>query len=323
MKEILLSIIIPSYNADKYIDDCLESVVKQKLPDNSSIEVIFIDDGSTDKTSEVVERYSNIQYVKFYKKSNSGVSLTRNFGVEQSHGDYILFLDSDDKIAENGLYKLISLLKQHHVDIVYFSGSVFYESDNLNSFKPVYIRDASLCDKVVSGKDFFINSVAKGIFFVQPCMYVFKRELFTGNEFIPGILHEDNPFTVNLLLHRNNSVYCIPEQIYLRRVRNNSIMTSELKDENAEGYLDSIKNIHDKYYVFNNDVDLKKSVRIFMFKLIRCGIDISIKIKSKYYLEQFELFYQNLNPNAIEKMKFNRPAIYRIYEKIFKINRQY
>jgi len=317
----LLSIVIPSYNSEKYIDDCLSSIINQESIDTEKLEVIFVDDGSTDKTSDLIKKYTDIPYIQFYYKTNSGISLTRNFGVQQSTGKYILFLDSDDKLDPYGLSKIMSIIDNSQIDILFFSGSVFYESNVGDAFQPTYRRSNTLCERILSGKEFFVNSVEQGSFFVQPCMFAFNRNLFINNEFIPGILHEDNPFTLNLLLHRNNSIYCIQNQIYQRRVRSNSVMTSSSTERNAEGYLYSIRYIFDNYYVNNQDKILKKAIRIFLFKLTKCGMEIAIKINSPTYYAEFEKFYRALSPSLLEDIRFKRPLYYKIIEKIFNIKK--
>ena len=87
-KEKILSIIIPAYNCEKYICQCLESIISYK-----NIEIIVINDGSTDNTKELLEKYTKI---KFYNNENYGVSYTRNFGIKEATGKYIMFIDSDD-----------------------------------------------------------------------------------------------------------------------------------------------------------------------------------------------------------------------------------
>ena len=96
-----VSIIIPVYNGEKYIEKCLASVLDQKY---ESKEIIVINDGSTDNTEEILKKY--IGKIRYFKKSNTGLSDTRNFGIGKAHGSYIMFLDSDDYLEKNLLTKL-------------------------------------------------------------------------------------------------------------------------------------------------------------------------------------------------------------------------
>ncbi|HBZ5596737.1 glycosyltransferase [Klebsiella pneumoniae] len=309
----VISFVIPLYNTEKYIVDCIDSILEQKEIDLSLVEIIVVDDGSTDNSLAMLERYSENKNITVIKKNNSGISLTRNLGVERAKGNYIFFLDSDDKIAPGALAKIFNILNNSNVDILFFSGAVFYDIDTKNSFKPIYGRARQTCNVIMTSSEFFIKSIKYRSFFVQPCMYVFKKQLFEGNEFIPNILHEDNPFTVGLLLNNDVNVFCINDKLYQRRIRSNSIMTSAHSIKNAAGYLYSAKYIFGKYYDYDNDGSSRelKALRFFLLKLIKCGYVISNEINSEYHKTEFEKVYNQLNPNWFEKWSFNSGSIYR------------
>ncbi|HCI6400040.1 TPA: glycosyltransferase family 2 protein, partial [Klebsiella pneumoniae] len=90
----VISFVIPLYNTEKYIVDCIDSILEQKEIDLSLVEIIVVDDGSTDNSLAMLERYSENKNITVIKKNNSGISLTRNLGVERAKGNYIFFLDS-------------------------------------------------------------------------------------------------------------------------------------------------------------------------------------------------------------------------------------
>lgn len=104
---MLISIIVPMYNSEKYISRCLESLIKQTY---KNIEIIVVDDGSNDNSINIVTSL-NDKRIRLYKKENSGVSLTRNFAIEKSKGDLLLFVDSDDYIDINMVAKLVKKVK--------------------------------------------------------------------------------------------------------------------------------------------------------------------------------------------------------------------
>lgn len=106
--KIKLSILIPIYNACNYLEETLQSIVKQKDYENIPLEVLMIDDGSTDNSADICREYQKkYKNFKYYYKNNSGVSMTRNYGMKIAKGDYILFLDSDDTIQENTLKSVL------------------------------------------------------------------------------------------------------------------------------------------------------------------------------------------------------------------------
>lgn len=118
MENVFLSIIIPAYNSEKYIAECLQSVIDQELNDNL-YEIIIVNDGSTDKTVDVINRFVKLySNVYLYSKDNSGVSSTRNYGVTMSKGKYLWFIDSDDYISKNILKQIIDKLNSGNYEVM-------------------------------------------------------------------------------------------------------------------------------------------------------------------------------------------------------------
>ena len=113
-----ISIIVPIYNCEKYIDNCIRSLLNQTY---SNIEILLINDGSTDKSLEIIKKYKDNNKVKIYSQKNSGANKARNYGVKKSTGDYIMFVDSDDWIDNNTIEMLVNYLKRYEVDIIKFS----------------------------------------------------------------------------------------------------------------------------------------------------------------------------------------------------------
>ena len=128
MKKI--SIIIPVYNVEQYIKNCLESVINQTY---DNWEIILIDDGSTDNSKAI---YENIAIKKF-KQTNKGVSAARNLGIEKAQGDYIVFLDADDWIEKNFLERMLEVIENEDADIVQCN---FYYANNRSNIERKHIR---------------------------------------------------------------------------------------------------------------------------------------------------------------------------------------
>lgn len=112
----MISVIVPVYNVEKYLDKCIQSIINQSFKD---FELILIEDGSTDGSKEICNKWHQIDpRIKFYHQKNSGVSKSRNKGLSISKGEYIAFIDSDDWIAEDYLQTLITYINKYNVDII-------------------------------------------------------------------------------------------------------------------------------------------------------------------------------------------------------------
>lgn len=122
-RNIKVSIIIPIYNVEKYLRQCLDSAVNQTL---SNIEIILINDGSTDNSSCIAREYSlNYSFIKLIEQKNSGQSIARNKGIDAANGKYIYFLDSDDYIEINAIENLYKEAERNNLDLVLFEGNSF------------------------------------------------------------------------------------------------------------------------------------------------------------------------------------------------------
>lgn len=180
-----LSVIIPVYNGEKTLKRCIESVLKQKDED---IEIVLINDGSTDMSDKIIQEYKgkNPKIISYYKKKNTGVADTRNYGIQKAKGKYILFLDVDDYLDIH-LYGLVKQYMEKDIDLIKFKlqredikGTVIEKVDG-----PVFE------DK--TGEKGFELLYATDVLLDSPCVYVIKKDIFAKNklEFKVGTEHED------------------------------------------------------------------------------------------------------------------------------------
>ncbi|WP_440509632.1 glycosyltransferase family 2 protein, partial [Serratia ureilytica] len=227
-----------SYNTDKYIVECVNSALGQ---DYENIEVIVVNDGSTDTTEELLSELAhNNAKLKILTQKNQGQSVARNNGLTLATGEFVIFLDSDDAIDNSLISKCISALNATKSDIVFFNGESFYDSadDELTAgFAPKYIRNTRLCEEAMDSHTFFKRSWKLNNYTVSPCMFISRTQLVKDNPFYPGIVHEDNLFTTKILLSQKSKIICINDILYRRRIRPNSVMTSKKSERNAIGYL--------------------------------------------------------------------------------------
>ena len=152
-KKSLVSIIVPAYNAEKFIDKCIRSVLNQSYP---NLELILVDDGSTDETGKICEEYaSKDTRVRVIHKKNSGVSAARNMGLSSAIGEYVVFLDSDDWLDED----IVELaLKKYQKNCINIWGFVCYWPRNV--LKTEELRAEGLCQEELIANAIFTRSTA-------------------------------------------------------------------------------------------------------------------------------------------------------------------
>lgn len=223
------SIIVPVYNVEEYIDDCLKSIFNQTFKD---YEVIVVNDGTKDNSIDIVKNYD----VEIINQENGGLSAARNTGVKKAKGDYLLFLDSDDYI-EKDLLKKINDSLEDNPDIVRFQIKEVYPD------KEIDFKEESF--NTTTGVEAF-NKIVKYHFIENAWCYAIKRKYYLDNkyEFSKGTYHEDYGL-IPLVIIKATKVKSISYIGYNYRQRENSIMSS--KD-----YKKTIKKVDDFYNHYTN-----------------------------------------------------------------------
>ena len=219
-----IGIIVPVYNCEKYLRECLNSIVNQ---DSLFDEIIIVDDGSTDGTSDIYLEYvNNYAQIRIIKQDNKGPAVARNIGLKNCVSDYICFLDSDDYLALNYVAKIKSKLKNLQVDAFFFDGYIKNELKIKKTKNPYDFRRGA-SQTIIDGRSFFKECFPDS-YRVSPCMVVYRREYLKENhvsfpeEFK---IYEDNYFSLVGMLEARRVLY-FPEKLYYRRYREGSLMTS-------------------------------------------------------------------------------------------------
>lgn len=217
---MFFSVIIPVYNVELYLQDCLDSVHHQTFAD---WEAVCVNDGSTDSSAAILAEYveKDIRF-KMIAQVNGGLSAARNTGIKEAKGDYILFLDSDDWLEPNALETIAKALNNE--DMLCFSGRRFFEE--ANRFNPA----DELLEKVYeSGMDYYNENALLPHDFAFVCVVLraYKRSFLLENNlrFEAGIFHEDNLFTP-LSCYFAKNVRVVNACLYNYRIRANSITTT-------------------------------------------------------------------------------------------------
>lgn len=232
-----VSVIIPAYNVQVFLRECLDSVIGQTL---SNIQIICVNDGSTDDSLEIMKEYAEKDSRVFIiDKENGGLSSARNAGLNAAKGEYILFLDSDDYIAEETLKTLYDYADYFDLDELFYNAEVFYDTDELEqeheSYSGYYVRKGQYPNTEI-GRNLFVKFQQNGDFKPSACLQILKRSFLEEHKirFYEGILHEDNLFTMQCLSLAKRT-RLLDQPFYKRRVRGGSIMTDAKGFRNAYG----------------------------------------------------------------------------------------
>lgn len=251
---MLLSIIVPIYNVEKYLRKCIDSIVGQ---DYENAEIILIDDCSSDCSLEIAESYKDVQNLKIIKKEhNSGLSDTRNIGLKESTGEYILFLDSDDYLEDNCLVKIEKIIKENNEpSIIYFG---FYEEFEETDQKNRMYGFVSEKNKLYKSRDFMLSELKQRNLYAAACFGIYKRELIISNSiyFESGILHEDELWTPQVIM-KADTIFTSDYIYYHYLRRTNSITQRGDKTKNGFDVIKICREL-EKFFENINDSILKK-----------------------------------------------------------------
>lgn len=235
MKNYLISIIIPVYNAEKYLLKCLNSVINQTY---NNLEIILVDDESTDNSSKIYNEIAkNDNRIKIFHQKNKGVSSARNKGLANCNGDYILFLDADDYLELNCIEECLKIINEYGVDIIkfnYIKELNFYK--RANTFSVVtntYIEKEKY-------KTLIYPNVLSTFDFSNIWNCMIKKEIYHTNKFNKNItIGEDFLYFLNCLKD-SKSIYFLNKYLYHYTVNNNSITHKFEPKKNLKKLEDSI-----------------------------------------------------------------------------------
>lgn len=211
----LISIIIPTYNSGKYLNECLKSIVNQSY---KNIEIVIIDDGSTDNSVDIINNYClNDNRICVYTANNSGVSSARNIGLQKAKGEYILFVDSDDYLKDDSVIETLAN-NINNYDVIRFNTGILFNNKVIENKKIVYSKN-----DYHSGNEFIddvlSNEVDYGWYLWQ---YLYKKELWDKVAFPKGRIFEDTYTIYRTLLNAHN-IKTLEDIIYIHRINNDSL----------------------------------------------------------------------------------------------------
>lgn len=212
-----ISIIIPVYNVEKYLRRCMDSILNQ---DYKNIEIILINDGSTDKSEYICKEYSERnKNIKFISQNNKGIAETRNIGLKHATGEYVTFLDSDDWVESNIYSILIRTAEEYNSDIVVCGYNKYYEGGRIQSLTP-YKEITHF-----NGKEALAENL-KGNITTVLWDKLYRRSLFDGVK-IPNIKCFEDQMPNLITLLKSSKVTCIPNKLVYYFYREDSITNTK------------------------------------------------------------------------------------------------
>lgn len=305
---MLLSICIPCYNCSQYIEECIESICIYR---DKSIEVICVNDGSTDDTLDKLNVLQSIYRIKVISTENKGLASARNTCLSYCNGECVYFLDSDDIFNYKIYYNNKNLLRCYKYDIIMFAmkaftnHTIYYE--NVERYNRLYM----ICGKYpfrMNGETALFTAIKNDDYRESVCGKIYSRKFIEDNnlEFAIGRLHEDNFYTYNAFL-RASSVHIAKEILQLRRVRDDSIMSRKKTHKNVVDLLfnyEQMKIVADKFLKQQNQFNIKPIINTKAYaKYIYNRLSSEEQLKVTESIENKSLLYSDFLYEAIESGK--------------------
>lgn len=270
-----VSIIIPVYNTEKYVEEAVRSIMNQTLKE---IEIIIINDGSTDNSLTIIQKLAKEDpRIQIYSQKNEGQSISRNKGLKIAKGDYIYFMDSDDYLEADALNQCYIQSKIHQTDFIFFDATVL----NLNKINTSlnYQHKHSEEDIIYQGIQILDTLIENKSYSPSVCLHFINRAYlqYTKLTFFPHIIHEDELFICLLYLQAANVKY-IKQNFFRRRIRENSTMTNKFSRKNMDGYFTVAEQLLE--YASNN-IKCKSIINKYLYHTLNAAAWLSYQITFK------------------------------------------
>lgn len=224
----IISIVIPVYNVEQYIRECLDSIEKQDT--KKCMEVLCIDDGSTDKSGNICEEYAKRdKRFKVFHKKNGGVSSARNLGLKNAKGKYIAWIDPDDYISDDWFYN-IKLLLNSDIDIIFFD---YILLKGKKQVEKKYSNKSKFIDVDLFLEELVIDQRIEN----QLWQKIFKRTLLENIIFPENVKTMEDYAVLHKIVLKASKIYYLSKSLYFYRIRSNSLVTSTTLEKSYMSYL--------------------------------------------------------------------------------------
>lgn len=259
-----VSVVVPVYNVEKYLDVCLESLTNQTLPFH---EIILVDDGSKDSSGAICDKWETKNpLIKVVHQANSGQSVARNKGIELATGKYVLFVDSDDTIDWNTVERFEKAMGEREPDLCVGNLRIV-TGENIRRRPHTLSNNQTMMD----GKEYLKVEYAAHTMHVAPVLSLYKREFLLKNDlkFAPGLVHEDELFAP-IVFSAARTVLPTDIEFYDHRIREGSTTTRKDKTKNAHSIIE-ICSLLEKWAVSIDD-------KILVDQILEHCVDLYYKV---------------------------------------------
>ena len=325
MKDLLVSIVVPIYNMEKYVGECVKSLVEQTY---QNIEILLIDDGSTDSSPEIIDKLAlSDQRIRVIHKENGGTAMVRNLGVESAKGEYILFIDADDWLSNDCIEECVKEIKENNLDVVrfnYVKEFLTYSEQKQNTFLKLETYSAEECQgvarQIIGLIDGELAHPENQNFLASACFNLYNRQIILDNNIKFTDMSkigafEDGLFNIEYFLHINSFKF-IDKPFYHYRKYNEGSCTSNYRKDFLKRQLYLFEKIS-ALILDNDNQDFKRAFesRVALSTMEMCLNALKNKDKFKVkYSEVKGILKDNTIRQALKKLRLKPlPFKFKIY----------
>lgn len=300
---VKVSVILPIYNVAPYLDETFRSLINQTLSD---IEIIAVNDGSTDNSEDIIRKYAqHDSRITIFTQENQGQSAARNLALQHAQGKYIYMMDSDDIIDTDALRICFDYAEKNEADFIFFDGDTIQEK-GANGISWDYNRSYLFEeDKPYHGEPLLNLMLDKSKHNCVVWLLFIRHDYLKSIhlDFYHGIIHEDELFTTQLTLQSNN-IYCLKQKFVWHRIRQQSTMGKHYSKRNLHCYLTVI----DELFKFQDSPIIRKFASYTLSKVFYTGHLIPTN-------EKFEVFWRAVKSGYLKYIGFKSIIVFWLKKK--------